>query len=145
MFKIFMLIVFLVPTILNYKLTRKNIILVKKSAIEATWIILLFVLGSSFCYRFDKTIIGYLIVLAATMMLYTSVFFQGITEKGINIFLGGSPFLKWVEFNKIRKVEMEKNRKGNIELKVHVFGNVFKQVYSLEDEEKIVGLIKNRI
>lgn len=145
MFKIFMLIVFLVPTILNYKLTRKNIILVKKSAIEVTWIILLFVLGSSFYYRFDKTIIGYLIVLAATMMLYTSVFFQGITEKGINIFLGGSPFLKWVEFNKIRKVEMGKNRKGNVELKVHVFGNVFKQIYSLEDEEKIVGLIKNRI
>lgn len=140
-----MLIVFLVPTILNYKLTRKNIILVKKSAIEVTWIILLFVLGSSFYYRFDKTIIGYLIVLAATMMLYTSVFFQGITEKGINIFLGGSPFLKWVEFNKIRKVEMGKNRKGNVELKVHVFGNVFKQIYSLEDEEKIVGLIKNRI
>ncbi|EGS30348.1 conserved domain protein [Peptoniphilus sp. oral taxon 375 str. F0436] len=79
------------------------------------------------------------------MMLYTSVFFQGITKKGINIFLGGSPFLKWVEFNKIRKVEMGKNRKGNVELKVHVFENVFKQIYSLEDEEKIVGLIKNRI
>lgn len=87
MIKILVLIMFLVPTIINYKHKRKNILDVKKSTKEIIWVVALLIVGSYLCYRFDNTVIGYLIALAATMMLYTSVFFQGFTEKRINIFL----------------------------------------------------------
>lgn len=141
MFKVFILIVFLCPVVLNFRLKRENRINVKKNAIGIVSIILLFIVGSYFCYRFDNTVLGYLIVLAATTMLYTSLFFQGIAEKGIHLFLVTSPLLKRVEPSKITKIDMARNKNGDIELKIHAFGSVFTQVYRLEDEEKITRLI----
>ena len=136
---------FLVPTIINYKHKRENIAEVKKKTKEIIWIMLLLFVGTYMCYKFDNTALGYLIALAATIMLYTSVFFQGITEKGINIFLGTSPILKFVELNKITKLEMERNKYGEIELKIHAYGNENKQSYIGEDEYKIVRLVNSWI
>ena len=92
MLKILILIIFIVPSILNYSQKRKNIFDVKKGAKEMIWVVALFIVGSYMCYKFDNTVLGYLIAIASTIMLYTSVFFQGFTEEGINIFLGTSPY-----------------------------------------------------
>lgn len=143
--KILVLIMFLVPTIINYKHKRENILEVKKKSKEMIGVVALLIVGSFICYKFDNTIIGYLVSLAATMMLYTSVFFQGFTEKGINIFLGTSPILKFVELSKITKLEMERNKYGEIELKIHAYGNENKQSYRGEDEYKIVRLVNSWI
>lgn len=130
--KILVLIMFLVPTIINYKHKRKNILDVKKSTKEIIWVVALLIVGSYLCYRFDNTVIGYLIALAATMMLYTSVFFQGFTEKGINIFLGTSPILKFVKFGEINKIDMEENNKDELKVTIEAYGTTFVQVYNKE-------------
>lgn len=72
------------------------------------------------CYKFDNTVFGYLIVIAATIMLYTSVFFQGFTEEGINIFLGTSPILKHASFDEINSIDMEENDKDELILTIEV-------------------------
>ena len=123
---------FLVPTIINYKHKRENIAEVKKKTNEIIWIVLLLIVGSYICYKFDNTIIGYLVALAATMMLYTSVFFQGFTEKGINIFLGTSPILKFVKFDEINKIDMKENNKDELKVTIEAYGTTFVQVYNKE-------------
>ena len=107
MLKILVLIMFLVPTIINYKHKRKNILEVKKKSKEMIGVVSLLIVGSFICYKFDNTVLGYLIALTATMMLYTSVFFQGFTEKGINIFLATSPILKFVKFDEISSIDLK--------------------------------------
>ena len=123
---------FLVPTIINYKHKRENIAEVKKKTNEIIWIVLLLIVGSYICYKFDNTIIGYLVALAATMMLYTSVFFQGFTEKGINIFLGTIPILKFVKFDEINKIDMKENNKDELKVTIEAYGTTFVQVYNKE-------------
>lgn len=143
--KILVFVMFLVPTIINYKHKRKNIFDVKKRTKKMIWVVALLIVGSYMCYKFDNTVLGYLIALTATIMLYTSVFFQGFTEEGINIFLGTSPILKHVEFNKISKVEVGTNGTGDIKLKIHALGSEFNQAYRSEDEDKIARLLKSWI
>lgn len=125
---------FLVPTIINYKHKRKNIFDVKKRTKEMIWVIALFIVGSYMCYKFDNTILGYLIAIAATIMLYTSVFFQGFTEEGINIFLVTSPIIKLASFDEINTIDMEENDKDELILTIEVYGTTFVQVYEKETE-----------
>ena len=140
MIKILVLIMFLVPTIINYKHKRKNILDVKKSTKEIIWVVALLIVGSYLCYRFDNTVLGYLIALAATMMLYTSVFFQGFTEKGINIFLGTSPILRFVKFDEINKIDMKENNKDELILTIEAYGTTFVQIY---EKGKAQNLFEN--
>lgn len=111
---------FLVPTIINYKHKRKNIFDVKKRTKEMIWVVALLIVGSYMCYKFDNTLLGYLIVLAATTTLYTSVYFQGFTEEEINIFLGTSPILKLASFDEINTIDMEENDKDELILTIEV-------------------------
>lgn len=123
---------FLVPTMINYKHKRENIAEVKKKSKELIWVVALLIVGSYMYYKFENTVLGYLIVIAATMMLYTSVFFQGFTEKGINIFLGTSPILKFVKFDEINKIDMEETDKDELILTIDAYGTTFVQVYNKE-------------
>ena len=91
------------------------------------------------CYKFDNTILGYLIAIAATIMLYTSVFFQGFTEEGINIFLGTSPILKLASFDEINTIDMEENDKDELIVTIEVYGTTFVQVYEKETESSFFG------
>ena len=125
---------FLVPTIINYKHKRKNIFDVKKRTKEMIWVLALLIVGSYMCYKFDNTVLGYLIAVAATIMLYTSVFFQGFTEEGINIFLGTSPILKLASFDEINTIDMEETDKDELILTIEAYGTTFVQVYEKETE-----------
>lgn len=118
--KILVFVMFLVPTIINYKHKRKNIFDVKKRTKEMIWVVALLIVGSYMCYKFDNTLLGYLIVLAATTTLYTSVYFQGFTEEEINIFLGTSPILKLASFDEINTIDMEENDKDELILTIEV-------------------------
>lgn len=80
----------------------------------------------------DNTVLGYLIAIAATIMLYTSVFFQGFTEEGINIFLGTSPILKLASFDEINTIDMEETDKDELILTIEAYGTTFVQVYNKE-------------
>lgn len=138
--KILVLIMFLVPTIINYKHKRKNIAEVKKKTKEIIWIMLLLFVETYMCYKFDNTALGYLIALAATIMLYTSVFFQGFTEKGVNIFLATSPILKLVKFDEINTIDIKENNKDELIVTIGAFGTTFVQVY---EKEKTQNLFEN--
>lgn len=125
---------FLVPIIINYKQKRKNIFDVKKKTKKMIWVVALLIVGTYRCYKFDNTLLGYLIVLAATTTLYTSVFFQGFTEEGINIFLGTSPILKLARFDEINTIDMEETDKDELILTIETYGTTFVQVYEKETE-----------
>lgn len=104
------------------------------------WVVALLIVDSYMCYKFDNTVLGYLIVIVATTMLYTSVVFQRFTEEGINIFLGTSPILKLASFDEINTIDMEENDEDELILTIEVYGTTFVQVY---EKEKVKNLLED--
>ncbi len=141
MLKYIVLLVLIIHFIYNYKCKSKNIINVKKQPIIFVLILLSAIIFCFICYYFDNSILGYLIVSFATMSIYTSYFYQGITNNGIHIFLGTTPLLKFARFEDIKKICIEKSKKDEFKLTIYVFGNEFHQIYNIKDKDRILKII----
>ena len=140
--KIIILVFFITVSILNYRQKRKNIINIKKKTVIFLIIGLFSIVSTYICYKFDNSILGYLIVLSAIITIYTFCFYPGITKNGINIFLGTTPLIKFVDFSEISKIDLEENKNNELVLIIDVYGNTFKQIYNFKDKDEIEKLLK---
>lgn len=104
----------LVPTIYNFIIHRNNIINTKKKPIFGFISAIFALLASGFWYRLDNTVLGYAIVISAVLLIYTVMFFSGIRKDGFNIFLGSSPILKFVSFDRIKGVGITSNKNNDL-------------------------------
>ena len=82
--KLLVILAFAINFLYNFKCKQKNIIKVK---IQNKFILII----SAFalvvlimCYKFDNSLLGYITGIFAILSIYSSVFYQGISEKGIN-------------------------------------------------------------
>lgn len=125
MLKIIVLIMFIVPIIYNFIIHRNNIINTKKKPIFGFILAIFALLVSGLCYRFDNTVLGYAIVISAILLIYTVMFFPGIRKDGFNIFLGSSPILQFVSFDKIKSVVIKSNKNNDLELIIRAHGNTY--------------------
>ena len=141
--KIIILLFFITISILNYRRKRENIVSVKKQPIILFGIALFTVITSYICYRFDNSVLGYLIVLSAVVLAWTFAFYPGITKDGVNIFMGSTPIITFAKFSEIKKIDIVEN-KDNVKLKINVFGSTFSQVYRLEDRDKVIEKIEKK-
>ena len=101
MLKIIVLLMFIVPTIYNFIIHRNNVINVKKKPIFGFILAIFALVAGSLCYRLDNTVLGYAIVISAVLLIYNVMFFPGIRKDGFIIFLGSSPILQFVSFDKL--------------------------------------------
>ena len=113
---------FIVPIIYNFIIHRNNIINTKKKPIFGFILAIFALLVSGLCYRFDNTVLGYAIVISAILLIYTVMFFPGIRKDGFNIFLGSSPILQFVSFDKIKSVVIKSNKNNDLELIIRAHG-----------------------
>lgn len=116
---------FIVPTIYNFIIHRNNIINTKKKPIFGFILAIFALLASGLCYRLDNTVLGYAIVISAILLIYTVMFFPGIRKDGFNIFLGSSPILQFVSFDKIKSVVIKSNKNNDLELIIRAHGNTY--------------------
>ena len=86
MLKIIVLLMFIVPTIYNFIIHRNNIINTKKKPIFGFILAIFALIAGGLCYRLDNTVLGYVIVISAVLLIYTLIFFSGIRKDGFNIF-----------------------------------------------------------
>ena len=129
---------FIVPTIYNFIIHRNNIINTKKKPIFGFILAMFALLDSGLCYRFDNTVLGYAIAITAILLIYTVMFFPGIRKDGFNIFLGSSPILKFVSFDKVKGVGIKSNKNNNLELTIKAHGNTYSQTYDSKDKDYII-------
>ena len=141
MLKIIILLIFITIFIINYRHKRKNIVTVKKQPIILFVIALFTVIISYICYRFDNSVLGYLIVLSAVICVWTFAFYPGITKDGVNIFIGSTPIITFAKFSEIKKIDIVE-MESKIKLKINVFDSTFNQVYSAEDRDKVIEKIE---
>ena len=144
MLKIIVLLMFIVPTIYNFIIHRNNIINTKKKPIFGFILAIFALLASGLCYRFDNTVLGYAIVISAILLIYTVMFFPGIRKDGFNIFLGSSPILKFVSFDKVKSVSIKSSKNNDLKLTIRAHGNTYSQTYDLKYKDFIIKNIERK-
>lgn len=138
--KVIVLLAFVINFLYNLKSKQQNKINVKIQSKIILIISVFAIVVSIICYKFDNTLLGYLVAIFATASIYTSVFYQGISEKGINITMNATTILKFVRFDKIKKVNIEK-KNDNLKIKIYAYGNIFIQIYNSYDEDEISEML----
>lgn len=144
MLKIIVLLMFIVPTIYNFIIHRNNIINTKKKPIFGFILAIFALLAIDLCYRLDNRVLGYAIAITAVLLIYTVMFFLGIRKDGFNIFLGSSPILKFVSFDKIKSVSIRSSKNKYLELTISAHGNTYSQTYDLKDKDFIIKNIERK-
>lgn len=141
MVKIIVLLAFTINFLYNFKCKQKNIIKVK---IQNKFILIISafaLLVLIMCYKFDNTLLGYITAIFAILSIYSSIFYQGISEKGIQITMNSTTILKFVKFDEIEKINIEKNN-DELQIKINAYGNTFTQIYDSDDEDTIRDVLE---
>ena len=145
MLKIIVLLMFIVPTIYNFIIHRNNIINTKKKSIFRFILAIFALLASGLCYRLDNRVLVYAIAITAVLLIYTVMFFPSIRKDGFNIFLGSSPILKFVSFDKVKGVGIKSNKNNDLELTIRAYGNTYSQTYDLKYKDFIIKILKEKL
>ena len=70
------------------------------------------------------------------------MFFPGIRKDCFNIFLGSSPILKFVSFDRIKGVGITSNKNNDLELTIRARGKTYSQICDLQDKDFIIKNIE---
>lgn len=145
MVKVLVLLMLIVPSFYNFIFQRNNKIRVKKNS-NLGFILAIFAsITSIFWYRLDRTLMGFLILLSAILLVYTVEFLPGIGKDGISVFMGATPILKFINFDQIKDVRLKENY-NDIKIRINAFGDTYKQVYEMKDRDEIIKILdKNRL
>ena len=132
----------IIPTIYNFMIHRNNIIYIKKKPIFGFVIAVFAVFASLLCYRLDNTILGYAIVVASVLLIYTISFYPGIRKDGFNVFMGGNLFLKYISFKDLSDLSLKED--NNLNLIIKAYGSTYNQTYAIENKDMIVVNLKSK-
>ena len=114
----------IVPSFYNFIDQRNNKIRVKKNS-NLGFILAIFAsITSIFWYRLDRSLLGFLILLSAILLVYTIGFLPGIGKDGISVFMGSTPILKFISFDQIKDVSLKENY-NDIKLSINAFGEIY--------------------
>ena len=145
MVKVLVLLMLIVPSFYNFIVQRNNKIRVKKSSGLGFILSIFASITSLFWYRLDRSLMGFLILLSAILLVYTIGFLPGIGKDGISVFMGSTPILKFISFDQIKDVSLVENY-NDIKLSIKAFGNTYKQLYEMKDRDEIIKILdKNRL
>ena len=143
MIKLLVLSQFLAGISWNCFITRKNKVRIKK---KISIILLLVVFGLFALYlasKFDDSLSGYCISISAIVFVYTFIFNPGISYEAVNVFLGTTPLIKQIKFDEIENISYKDINEDSFEIQIDAFGRTYSQIYSIEDKDKVLELIKN--
>ena len=144
MIKVVVLLMLIVPSFYNFIVQRKNKIRVKKNSGLGLILAIFAYITSVFWYRLDRSLMGFLILISAILLVYTIEFLPGIGKDGISVFMGATPILKFISFDQIKDVSLKENY-NDIKISIKAFGNTYKQVYEMKDRDEIIKILdKNR-
>ena len=94
------------------------------------------------CYRLDNTVLGYAIAISAVLLIYTVIFFTGMRKDGFVIFIGASPILELISFDKMNSVDIKKDKSNDLDLIIKAHGSTYVQTYVIENKDMIVSNLK---
>ena len=145
MLKVVVLLMLIVPSFYNFIVQRNNKIRVKKNS-KLGFILAIFAsITGIFWYRLDRSLMGFLILIFAILLIYTIGFLPGMSKDGISVFMGFSPILKFISFDQIKDINLEENY-NDIKLSIKAFGDTYKQVYEMKDRDELIKILdKNRL
>lgn len=145
MLKVVVLLMFIVPSFYNFIVQRNNKIRVKKNS-KLGFILAIFAfITGLFWYRLDRSLMGFLILLSAILLIYTIGFLPGMGKDGISVFMGATPILKFISFDQIKDVSLKENY-NDINLRIKALRDTYKQVYEMKDRDELIKILdRNRL
>ncbi|WP_151410369.1 hypothetical protein [Anaerococcus sp. Marseille-P9784] len=144
MAKIILLLVFISAFIYNYNLKRKVTYYVEKEPIIIGILVFYAVIVLYMAYRYYNNFIGYTLAISTILLVYSIVFFPGIANGKVLIFMGSTPLLKLVELSEIKEIFTDNSKDENsFKIKIRVFGNEFTQTYSKTKKDEILKIINS--
>ncbi|MFR3064027.1 MAG: hypothetical protein ACLTMU_01020 [Peptoniphilus sp.] len=142
--KFFIFILFLINIFYNFSLKRKNIISVKFER-KFLFILAIFTLIVFFMtFKLSsKSILDFILAFSSLVLLFSIISSPGIRADGFNIFMGSTTIIKFLPFDRIKKIKIKYSDDKKIILSLDVFSNSYKLTFDVKDKNKIENLIAN--
>lgn len=142
--KFFIFILFLINIFYNFSLKRKNIISVKFER-KFLFILAIFTLIVFFMtFKLSsKSILDFILTFSSLVLLFSIISSPGIRADGFNIFMGSTTIIKFLPFDRIKKIKIKYSDDKKIILSLDVFSNSYKLTFDVKDKNKIENLIAN--
>lgn len=141
---ILILILFLTVFLYNLSLKKKMICNVKKKSVSLAISGAYILIALFMTYKLYNRPTGYALVLSSVLLIYSFIFFQGIGRDGVLVALGSTSLLKLVKKEDIEEITMEEIKdKDEIKVVIQAHGTTYRQVYRLDQKEKIRLCINN--
>lgn len=140
--KFFIFILFLINIFYNFSLKRKNIISVKFER-KFLFILAIFTLIVFFMtFKLSsKSILDFILAFSSLVLLFSIISSPGIRADGFNIFMGSTTIIKFLPFDRIKKIKIKYSDDKKIILSLDVFSNSYKLTFDVKDKNKIENLI----
>lgn len=142
--KFFIFILFLINIFYTFSLKRKNIISVKFER-KFLFILAIFTLIVFFMtFKLSsKSILDFILAFSSLVLLFSIISSPGIRADGFNIFMGSTTIIKFLPFDRIKKIKIKYSDDKKIILSLDVFSNSYKLTFDVKDKNKIENLIAN--
>ncbi|WP_297393287.1 hypothetical protein [uncultured Peptoniphilus sp.] len=142
--KFFILFIFIINSIYNFNLRRKNLVSVKLERkflfILAIFTLVVFAMPFKFS---SKSILDFILAFSSLVLLFSIISSPGIRQNGFNIFMGSTTLIKFLPFDKIKNIKINYSDDKKIILSLDAFSNSHKLTFDVKDKNKIENLIAN--
>lgn len=142
--KFFILFIFIINSIYNFNLRRKNLVSVKLER-KFLFILAIFTLiVFSVPFKFSsKSILDFILAFSSLVLLFSIISSPGIRQNGFNVFIGSTTLIKFIPFDKIKNIKINYYDDKKIILSLDAFSNSHKLTFDVKDKNKIENLIAN--
>ena len=142
MVKYIILLALLAGNIYNFIRARNNLVYVKKQAINIVAIIVFACIITYIFFKYDSSVLGFIIVILAILFISSFAFLQGFSSKDFIVFLGATFLLKLIRFSDIKETTYRDRKSDEFEVLVNAFGSSYNQIYKIEDKEKVLAFLR---
>ncbi|WP_300409561.1 hypothetical protein [Lagierella sp.] len=138
--KYLLLTIFLIATAYNFYHARNIKYHTKTPAIVKITLLIFTLFSVMICFKYDNTIVGYILVAAGMVFVFSFTRITGISDGGFFVDLS-SMIAKFVPFEAVKDLRVI--NKDDLELRIVAYGTTFKQVYSRVDSEKVISILNS--
>lgn len=85
----------------------------------------------------------FILAFSSLVLLFSIISSPGIRADGFNIFMGSTTIIKFLPFDRIKKIKIKYSDDKKIILSLDVFSNSYKLTFDVKDKNKIENLIAN--
>ncbi len=142
--KIIINLFFIIVIIYNLNKRRQNLFHSYIPITTKISTILLLFIAIFIWYKYDYTILGFILALLSVIFFISFFLSVGISENLFFVFMPNSIVIKEIPFNEVKEIVI-KDDKHDFNLFIRAYGDEFFQKYDISKKEEIISSLESRI